>query len=417
MSVSMTCRIKGTVTSWGPIKKVLVLALVGFMVYGTVIALDAAVLTNVFGTSNLHKDISAYQARSSTILDGGLLYTDVHTETPPLINYLLVPAQLLGGGSHIWVYSAYFSLFGLLIALVLYLVLRRYDDYLAFMVGLLFILSPFGFVVAGTGEDETIAAFTVIIPALLMLIERNRLSTLYSALGIWTKMWSILLVPIQFLRAQTWKERMMIITVILVISALLADPFLVLCGNDFTWFLRFYFIGDSNEKAGGLSVFNFMDEGGIGIPKQLELAIVLLGLGAAYLYAYKNKLGVWESITLAMVVFFALYPKMYAGYYLIPIAFLLAWAVEDIKIAARCFLIYIPVVLAGGFAPNADASSFFQFSGSWMIGLLFSLCASVMLIETAYAAMKKPSFISRSSIGSVEKKSGPISSDMNNGRR
>jgi hypothetical protein len=399
LSTAKHHRVKDRIVSWSPRKKVLVLVMVGLAVYGATIALDVSLLTNIFGEQYMHADVDVYRARTSTILDGGLLYADVHTETPPLINYLLVPAQLLGGGDHALVYSAYFCFFGLLGALMLYLALRRYNDYLAFLMGLMFILSPFGFIEAGTGEDETIVAFTIILPSLLMLLGRNRLSTVTSALGIWTKMWAILLVPIQFLRAQSWREKAKIVIVILVITALVAIPFLILCGNDFTWFLRFYLIGDGENKSGGMSIFHFMDEGGIGIPIQVELAMVLLGLAIAYLYSYKKKLGVWESITLVMVVFFALYPKIHTGYYLIPITFLLAWAAEDIKIAARCFLIYIPVIFAVAFSTRGDGSSFFHFPGSWMFGLLASLCASIMLIETAYVAMKRRPFISRHAAG------------------
>lgn len=381
------------VHSWSPRRKMEYLVMVGIIVYGIIIAFDTLVLSNLFGA--MHPDVGVYRARTSTILDGGLLYTDVHTETPPLVNYLLVPAQLLGGGDHVWVYAAYFSFFGILTAVLLYWVLRRYNDDLAFMVGLLFILSPFGFMEAGTAEDETIVAFTVIVPALLMLIGKDRLSPVASALAIWTKMWAVLLVPIQFLRAQGWKEKAGIVIVIAAISAAVAIPFLILCGDEFTWFLQYYFIGNSERKAEGFSAFRFLDEGGIGIPMQVELALVLIGLASAYLYAYKKKWGVWESITLAMVVFFALYPKMHIGYYLIPIAFLLVWAAEDAKLAARCFLLYGPAILAVAFHPLGDGTAFIQFPGSWMVGLALSLIISGMLIEMTYRALKKKPFVSR----------------------
>lgn len=381
------------VGSWSTRKKVAYLVTAGVIVYGATILFDTFVLTNMFQA--MHPDVGVYRARTSTILDGGLLYTDTHTETPPLVNYLLVPAQLLGGGDHIWVYAAYFSLFGILTALLMYWVLRRYDDNLAFLVGLLFILSPFGFMEAGTAEDETIVAFTVILPALLMLIGKDRLSPIVTALGIWTKMWAILLVPIQFLRAQGWKEKARIIIVIAAISAAVAVPFLILAGDDFTWFLQYYFIGNSERKAEGFSAFRFLAEGGFGVPAPVELALVLIGLASTYLYAYKKKWGVWESITLVTVVFFVLYPKMHIGYYLIPISLLLVWAVEDAKLAARCFLLYAPAILAVSFHPLGDGSAFFQFPGSWIVGLALSLVISGLLVETAYRALQKKPFVSR----------------------
>lgn len=395
MSGSWSDRFKETTASWGPWKKSLLLVLIAILVYGTVIALEGPVIMEMFGEENVHPDIDVYRARTSTILNGGLLYADVHTETPPLINYLLVPAQLLGGGDHVWVYSAYFSFFGLLSAMLIYHVLRRYDDHLAFMMSLLFVLSPFGFIEAGTGNDETIVAFTVLVPALLMILERNRLASVAMGLCIWTKMWAILLVPIHFLRRRTWKERGLMIGIIGAISAAVAAPFLILCGDDFTWFLRYYFIGNSERKIEGFSVFQFLESGGYGVPMAVELALVLLGLLAAYLYAYRKDLGKWESITLALAVFFVLYPKIHTGYYLIPIMFLLAWAAENRMIAARCFLMYVPVILAVAFSPTADGYAFFQFEGSWIFGLGCSLAASAMLLETTYTAMKTKPFITR----------------------
>lgn len=392
-------RFKEAVISWSPLKKSLFLVLIAIMVYGTVIALDGPVVSEIFGEENFHPDIRLYRERTSTILEGGLLYTDVHTETPPLINYLLIPAQLMGGGDHIWVYSAYFSFFGLISALMMYHALRRYDDWLAFVMGLLFILSPFGFIEAGLGEDETIVAFTVLLPALLMVLERNRLASLAIGLGIWTKMWAILLAPAHFLQQRSWKERWIMIGIIAGVTILVALPFLILCGDEFTWFLQYYFIGNPDRKAEGFSTFQFLQWGGYGIPMRISLALVLIGLLFAYLYAYKKGLGKWESMTLAVTVFFVLYPKMHTGYYLIPIAFLLAWAAENRHIAARCFLMFLPVILAVAFSPTVGpgggGTAFIEFEGSWILGLAFALTASIMLLEATYTAMKNKSFITR----------------------
>ena len=408
-------RFKETVISWSPLKKSLFILAVGIIVYGTVIVLDSSVISQLSGTENMHSDIEAYRARTSTILGGGLLYTDVHTETPPLINYLLVPAQLLGGSDHIWVYSAYFSVFGILSGLLMYLTLRRFDDSIAFAMGLLFILSPFGFLEGGLANDETIVAFTVIVPALLMVLERSRFASLAIGLGIWTKMWAILLAPVHFLQLRSWKERLLVIGIIAGVSIAVATPFLLLAGDEFTWFLQYYFIGNSERKNEGLSAHMFLELGGLEIPNLVSLAVVLIGLLFAYLYAYKRGLGKWESMTLAVVVFFALYPKMHGGYYLIPVAFLLAWGAENWKIAARCFLLYIPVTLAVALAPPmVPGDALIHFEGSWIFGLVSALAASAMLLEATYTVMKNRSFITRaieeeSSRGSA---GGPIGSSI-----
>ena len=52
-----------------------------------------------------HKDLDIFRDRAETILDGDLLYrdTDYVTLSPPIINYLFVPAVLLGNTALVWV--------------------------------------------------------------------------------------------------------------------------------------------------------------------------------------------------------------------------------------------------------------------------------------------------------------------------
>ncbi|NLI74087.1 MAG: DUF2029 domain-containing protein [Euryarchaeota archaeon] len=415
MSERRLARFKHRVISWNPLKKSLFIIVIGILAFGTVIMLDGTI-GEIFGQENMHPDIQAYRNRTSTILDGGLLYTDVHTETPPLINYLMIPAQLLGGDENVLVYSAYFSFFSILGGLLMYLALRRYDDTSAFIMSLLYMLSPFSLLEGGLANDETIVAFTVVLPAILIVINRSKIASLIIGLGIWTKMWAILLAPVHFLHSKTWKERLTIIAIIGGVSIAVAAPFLALCGDEFTWFLKYYFMGDPERTNEGFSAHMFLELGGISIPNVVSIALVLAGLLIAYFYAYWKGLGKWESMTLAIVVFFCLYHKMHGGYYLIPIAFLVAWGSTNWKIAARCFLLYVPVMLAVAFAPPmVEGDAFIHFEGSWIVGLIFAISANILLLETTYVAMKEKSFITRGierleesdSIDEVEKTSTP----------
>jgi len=121
-------RLLGRISSLSPERKLLLYAAIALLVYGTMIVVDNAFLMAAIDPHLSHPDMDVYRARTQTILDGGLLYRDVHTETPPIINYLLVPAQVLGGAEHDWVWSAYFSLFDFLLAALLYLGLRHLDE-------------------------------------------------------------------------------------------------------------------------------------------------------------------------------------------------------------------------------------------------------------------------------------------------
>ncbi|MDW5564308.1 MAG: hypothetical protein SA339_13920 [Methanomassiliicoccus sp.] len=383
------------VSSYGPGRKVLVLVAIALLVFTPVLVLEKTIITNGVGSDNTAPDLWIYRARTDTIIHGGLLYTDVRTETPPLICYIMVPAQLLGGAYDDLVYRAYFMLFGLLGGILLYIGLRKYGEKAAFAMAAMYVVMPFGLIEAANAEDETIVALTIIIPALLMLGHRNNWVSVATGLGIWTKMWAILLLPVQLIHLGTWKERFLHLGIIAAITVAVAGPFYYLCGDDFLWFIRYYTIGVQGRTAEGAGIFYFLKAGGLEVPKQIELAIVAVAICAAIWIMYRRKLGVWESITIMLVAFFVTYPKMHTGYWLMPITFLLAWGAEDMRIAGRCFLLYIPWMIAVGFAPGGSGSAVFTFDGSWMLGLVFALITSAMMIETTYQAMKRRPFVSR----------------------
>ncbi len=81
------------ISALSPGRKLLLYAIIAIVVYGTMIVVDNAFLMSAIDPDLSHPDMDVYRARTQTILDGGLLYRDVHTETPPMINYILVPVS------------------------------------------------------------------------------------------------------------------------------------------------------------------------------------------------------------------------------------------------------------------------------------------------------------------------------------
>lgn len=383
-------------------KKIMFYLAVTIVIYGIIIAIDFLWVANLIGPELAHPDIYNYQERTQTILDGGLLYRDVHTETPPLVNYLLIPAQLLGGSHYNWVWSIYFSFFAFLIACLLYVSLRHWDDYYAFLTGLLALVSPFTIIESSGGEDESLVAFVFLIAVVLMLYERKRLAAAAIAAGIWTKMFAILLIPIQFLRLQSLKEKMSFIVIVLAVSSAVTLPFVILCYDDFTGFINFYFLGESGRATGGTSMWHFLRMGGLGIPGEIEFAIVLVSLGLAYLYCQRKRMGVWESVTLVLIIFVVFYPKIHTGYYIMPIAMLSVWAAKDWKVAMRLFLAYAPIFTSTAFAMREDGQILFQFEGSWLVGFALSLIGTLLLVDATRLAFKKKAFIHETMLRKVE---------------
>jgi hypothetical protein len=84
-------------------QKLLLYLFLTLVIYGSTIVVDNVVMVKLIDEEIYHPDIHVYRERTQAILDGHLLYRDLPgVESPPLINYILVPAQLLGGAEHDW---------------------------------------------------------------------------------------------------------------------------------------------------------------------------------------------------------------------------------------------------------------------------------------------------------------------------
>ena len=91
-----------------------------------------------------HKDLDIFRDRAETILEGDLLYRDTEhvTLSPPLINYLFVPAVLLGNTALVW--TCWFATFIFISSVVLYhILLGLFDKRYAIAGAVFFITSPF----------------------------------------------------------------------------------------------------------------------------------------------------------------------------------------------------------------------------------------------------------------------------------
>ncbi len=382
------------VRSVPPDKRGLVLLVAGIIFLGALIAFDQLVVNNLLESSfGRFSDVPYYQERAQAILDGKWLYRDVQSEAPPLISYFFVIPQMFGGSA--FAYQIYFSAFTLLTALALYFGLRRWDDLKAFKVGLLFLVSPFSTIESVFGiQDEAIMVFLFLLAVILAIRGNGRLSALTVAIGIWTKVFAGLFYPVLFLKTRTWRERFVQLGIIGAFSMAVSLPFLIVAPNEFLAFPTYYLLGGSGTPASGISIWDFLGMGGLHVPGIALLGVALISILGALWIMKKRDLEIWQGTLLVLVAFLVFYSRIFVGYYILPVALLLAWAVDDRKMLMKVFLMYVPFFASLGFSQDTYMGhAVIDEPWSWAAGLAFSVIGTLMLLDLVLLALRKRPFI------------------------
>lgn len=334
-----------------------------------------------------------YRVRTQTVLDGGWLYRDIQCESPPLIVYLMLPPQLVGGQD--WMYEVYFSAFTILTSLFLYFGLRKWDDFRAFMVAILYLFLPYGTVESTFGiQDEAIVALLFMVPVVLAIHGRLRASALAIALGTWTKVFNAFFYPVLFIGTKSWRERGVQLAIVLLVSLIISAPFLVVAPQEFLAFPTYYFLGGGTGPTSGISVWDFLDMGGMAVPGPVLLAFVAIAFLLSLWIVHKKRLGFWEGTLVVLVIVLTVYPRTALVYYLLPITLLLVWAAEHWRIAARCFIMYLPFAACVPLSnSNLNGLPVIDVPWGWAVGLLLSILGTALLVETTMTALRKRPFI------------------------
>ncbi|MEI6796662.1 MAG: hypothetical protein WCK39_07340 [Methanomassiliicoccales archaeon] len=372
-------------------RKLLVLLLVGAVLYGGLITVD-----NVFGVSNsvgTPVDVKYYRERGSAILNGSVPYRDFSSESPPLIMYLFAIPQAFGGSSA--AYQIFFSSFAILTGICFYLLLRRFDDWKAFRAGLLYMLMPYALIEFTFGiQDEAVTTFFFFLP-LLFFINHSYVKTAVSAaLGFWVKIFNVLLMPIMFFHTPKWSDRRKEVLIVVVISLLVAVPFLLLAGVKFLEFPIYYFLGTPGAETGGrgsISPWHFLDMGGFKLPGLIGLALTIGSLIFAWYWTYKKQMPFWASCALTIFLFILFYPKINFVYFILPMAIFMIYGLDDRAILIRCFVLAIPAFASGAFT-EYDPNPLINIPGGWLIGLALSLVTYIILIDIFLRTRGKKAF-------------------------
>jgi uncharacterized membrane protein len=290
------------------------------------------------------------------------------------------------GGTHL-AYQVFFSACNILAALILFLAFRSKDMRRASLVALLFLGNPFAvYHSTFNPQDEPLVLLFFLAPLVLLVGERFYSSALATGLGIWTKMWPLLLTPLYMIERRPWVDRWKAIAVIITISSIIIVPFLIICPEDVVWFLRFYFLGIENEGAGGVSLWRFLDDVGVKPPAPMLLGLVGAVVLGGYWYCRRKGWDQWTTVTVVVVLFFLFYPKVHSGYFLLPLALLLPYMVENL----RLYYLTIPLFVSVAITHKFHVGSFPTTGGLILIPIMLALLTSLLLVYILDQAVLTP---------------------------
>jgi hypothetical protein len=255
-------------------------------------------------------DVLFYRARGEALLDGRLLYRDVFTAAPPLINlFWLLPVML--GGSFL-VFRLYFACFALLLSL---LVLRFRPGGRAPAAALFVLVNPLTVysTLLGVQDDVIVALFY---GAALYLILRRMMTGASMAVGaaIACKLWPVLLLPSLLPDAASWPKKIGRVALAGGMAVASIVPFAVLAADEVLSFLRLYVSGDSGQPMEGIAVWRYLGELGFD-PAWMVPVFVAAGVLFAWLVV-RRRAGPVQTAMLFLLLFLLLFPKLHSGYYL-----------------------------------------------------------------------------------------------------
>lgn len=270
-----------------------------------------------YGTIDAPRFADPWMARSETILNGGLLYRDVFTTTPPLTNLLLIPPSLVPiyfGNINPWAtlsYMLWFSLFNLFTALVLLKMGTTEKE--GFQAAVFFLLNPltFGNTVLRR-QDESVVVFFIALALMLVLQRRHVKAAVAIGLGLLVKLSAAVVLPVAFLHHRKWHYA---ILPGIVFAAGMA-PFLLLAGRD----AIFWDFG----TGGAQHPFQYRGVSLVGLWNQfhteqiplLPMSILLVAATAvAALYIAWKQPGILQGVIILVAAVFLFSPKLHTGYF------------------------------------------------------------------------------------------------------
>ena len=342
-------------------------------------------------------DIPIFRDRVETILDGEWLYEDTEkiTVTPPLINYLLVPAVLLGDTLVIW--ELWFTFFIFLSSVLLFYIIEpNFGTRSAISASMLFASSPFAFFtsVAMVQDDAIIVVFLLL--AFLFLARLMWLSAaVVFGLGTMTKLFPALCAPLAFFGPKEIQTKLKVVCFGLGSALLISLPFILFAQEGFFQFIEFYLLGrqpTSSTQAfeevslitqRGMSFWKFLAVMGLVIPTGLLHGMLLISVVGIWAAVMKEKLDIQTGFLLCILSIFVFYSKIHFGYHLMILGLLIPHSYQNLSRLWSLFFVSLMAMIVHvawrGYIPSIP---------NWLIFFL-SLCIWVYWISWSVLLVKE----------------------------
>ena len=169
--------------------------------------------------------------------------------------------------------------------------------------------------------------FLFVVGLYLLLRGRYRWASLETGFGFWTKMWTAFLIPyLLFRRGMKRREVVICVVILSAVTLVMTVPYLYLCPEEFTFFLKYYLLTIHGRESGGITLWHFLDFMDLKPPSLFFYAVLSTG-GLYFFYNYwRGKMLMWRSLSAVVLWFFIFYPKVHYGYYIILLLTVLPYA-------------------------------------------------------------------------------------------
>jgi 4-amino-4-deoxy-L-arabinose transferase-like glycosyltransferase len=360
-------------------RRILVVFVALFAAY-LAVALVVLEPVGYYGTPEESGFTDPWIERVETILSGGLLYRDVFTTTPPLINFLLIPPVLLSGlfdHQYLWAtvsFMAYYSIFNLFAA---YALLYTPDDRKeGYRSALIFLLNPLTF---GNSllrrQDESILVFFLALAVLFFVHRRPAMTGVAMGLGSLVKLTGAPLIPVAFLQTRDWRY----LVIPALVFALVFAPFLIVAGRSAVFWDVTQRDTEHPFQFAGISLGHLWSRAHGGeSPVSLAAYSALFVVGVLVILAIIawRPLGLLEDLALLLTTIFLLTAKLHCGYFSL-LVLALAPLVRKHRIGGLYFLSGLVILLADLHkSPLDDYSTAFNLM---VVGFLLLVAAMVVI--------------------------------------